>query len=59
MKRTTDLSLSVLLDSKFTSVVSAFGTYVVIHYLGTAIAAGGELSCLQAVVRSSLGRSGL
>lgn len=53
------LFLSVLLDGQFAAVVPAFGAYVVIHNLGTAIAAGGELRFLQAVVRSSLGRSGL
>ena len=55
----TGLGLGVFFDGKFTSVVSAFGTYVVIHDLGTAVAASGELCFFQAVVRSSLGRSGL
>lgn len=54
-----ELCFSVFLDSKFTAVISAFGTYVVIHYRSTAVAASGELCFLQAVVRSSLGRSGL
>ena len=53
------LLLGVLFDCEFASVVSAFGTYMVVHYLCAAIAASCQLSALQRIVRSSLGRSGL
>ena len=53
------LLLSVLFDCEFASVVSAFGTYMVVHYLCAAIAASRQLRALQRIVRSSLGRSGL
>ena len=53
------LLFGVLLDGEFAAVVTAFGAYVVIHYLCAAIAAGCQLGALQRVVRSSLGRTGL
>ena len=53
------LLLSVLFDCEFASVVSALGTYMVVQYLCAAIAASRQLSALQRIMRSSLGRSGL
>ena len=54
-----DLFLGTFFDGEFASVVSAFGTYMVVHDLCAAIAAGRQLGALQRIVRSSLGRSGL
>ena len=56
---TLGLFLGVLFDGEFTSVVAALGAYMVVHDLCAAIAASSQLSALQRVVRSSLGRSGL
>ena len=53
------LRLSVFLDGEFTSVVAALGAYMVIHHLGAAVAASGQLRRLQTVVSSSLRRTGL
>ena len=56
---TLGLFLGVLFDGEFTSVVAALGAYMVVHNLCAAIAASSQLSALQRIVRSSLGRSGL
>ena len=55
-------ALSVLhafFDSQFTSVVAAFGAYMVIHNGCAAVAAGRELSGFHFVVSSSFCCSGL
>jgi len=46
-------------DSQFTSVVSAFGTYMVVHNGCSTVAASCELSGLHFVVSSSFCCSGL
>lgn len=59
LQLTRRLGFDVLLDGKFAAVVTAFGTNVVHHNLGTTVAARGQLGSLQAVVRSSLSCSRL
>ena len=53
------LCLDILFDGEFASVISAFGTYVMHHDLGTTVAACGQLRSLKAVMRSSFSRSRL
>lgn len=51
--------LHAFFDSQFTSVIAAFGAYVVVHNGCAAVAAGRELSGLNFVVSSSFCCSGL
>lgn len=53
------LLLGTFFDGEFTTIVAALGANVVIHNLGSAVAASGQLRFLQRIVRSSLGRTGL
>jgi len=54
-----DLLLGTFFDGELTTVVAALGAYMVVHNLGSAVAASGQLRFLQRIMRSSLSRTGL